>query len=118
MSNAAALAAVRRSWTIRSSVRATVTPPHCLYPADSPVSLFEFGVQLGGVLHQSGRALRGPQLPDQPGGVPGGAAGQLALFEQHDVGDAEFGQVVGDAGADHTAADDDDARTLGQFSGH
>ena len=28
--NASAVAAVRRSWVIRSSVRATITPPHCL----------------------------------------------------------------------------------------
>ena len=67
---------------------------------------FEFGVELGGVLHESGEALRGPQLSDQPGRVPGGARGELALFEQHDVGDAEFGEVVGDAGADHPTADD------------
>ena len=37
-SKAAAVAAVRRSATIRSSVRATIRPPHCRYPVASPVS--------------------------------------------------------------------------------
>ncbi len=38
MSYAAALAAVRLSWTIRSSVRATITPPTGRYPVARPVS--------------------------------------------------------------------------------
>ena len=50
----------------------------------------------------------GPHLADQPGGMPGGAAGELALLEQHDVAPAELGEVVGDARADDAAADDDD----------
>ncbi len=66
-------------------------------------------VQLGGVLDQAGAAFRGAQLADQAGRVPGGAAGQLALLEQQHVGPAELGEVVGDAGADHAAADDHDA---------
>jgi hypothetical protein len=45
--------------------------------------------------------------------VPRGAAGQLALLEYDDVGEAEFGQVIGDAGADDTAADDDDVGAVG-----
>ena len=68
------------------------------------------GVQLGGVLHQPGAALAGPQQPDQAGGVPGGAARQRALLEQHHVGPAELGQVVRRGAADHAAADDDDLR--------
>ncbi len=36
--------------------------------------LLEPGVQLGGVLHQPGAVLRGAQLADQAGRVPGGAA--------------------------------------------
>ena len=65
-------------------------------------------VQLAGVLDQPGAVLRGAQLADQAGRVPGRAAGQLPLLEQQHVGPAQLGQVVGDAGADHAAADDDD----------
>ena len=73
-------------------------------------------VQLAGVLHQPGAVLRGAQLADQAGRVPGGAAGQLPLLEQQHVGPAQLGQVVGDAGADHAAADDDDAGSPGDLS--
>ena len=48
-------------------------------------------VQLGGVLDQPGAVLRGAQLADQAGRVPGGAAGQLALLEQQHVGPAQVG---------------------------
>src|ERR1700730_2810625 len=44
--------------------------------------------------------------------MPGCAAGELALFEQDNVGEAELGQVVGDAGADDAAADDDDVGAI------
>ena len=66
-------------------------------------------VQPGRVLHQPGAGLRCAQLADQAGRVPGGAAGQLPLLQQQHVGLAQLGQVVGDAGADHPAPDDDDA---------
>ena len=92
--------------------------PALLVPGGQSGLVLEFGIELGGVLHQPGLALRCPQLADQTGGVPGGAAGQLALLEQHDVGEAELGQVVGDAGADHAAADDDDLGAVGQLGGH
>ncbi len=36
--NAAAAAAVRRSWVSRAGVRATISPPQRRNPADSPVS--------------------------------------------------------------------------------
>jgi len=42
----------------------------------------------------------------QPGGVPGGARGQFVAFQQHDIGPAGTGKVIGDRGADGTAADD------------
>ena len=79
----------------------------------------EPGVQLGGVLDQPGAALRGAQLADQAGRVPGGAAGQLALLEQQHVGPAQLGQVVGHAGADHAPADDHDPGPGGEgWAGH
>ena len=83
-------------------------------PGREPGLGLEPGVQLGGILHQLRQALRRAQLADQAGRVPGGPAGQLALLEQQQVGPAEPGQVVGDAGADHTAADDDHPGATGQ----
>ena len=50
------------------------------------------------------------QLPDQPGGMEGRAAGQLGPLQQHDVAPAEPGQVIGGGAADDAAADDDDSR--------
>ena len=67
----------------------------------------ELGVQLGGVLHEPRAALRRPQLPDESGRVPRRAGGQAALLEQEHVSPTEPGEVVGDAGADHAAADHD-----------
>jgi hypothetical protein len=52
------------------------------------------------------------QLPDQAGRMPGRAAGQLLAFEQHDVGPAELGQVIGHRAAGDAAADDDHAGIL------
>jgi hypothetical protein len=42
----------------------------------------------------------------------------LALLQQDDVGQTEFGQVVGHAGTDHAAADDDKAGAVGKLGGH
>ena len=63
-------------------------------------------VELGGVLHQAGPALRGPQRPHEPGGVPRRTAGEVPLFEEQHIGLAQLGQVVGHRRADHTPADD------------
>ena len=46
------------------------------------------------------------------GRMPGGAAGQLATFEQHHIGDADFRQVIGDRTAGDPAANDHDAGTI------
>ena len=89
-------------------------------PAALPVAGAQAGlgleplVELGGVLHEAGAALAGPQQPDQPGGVPGGAARQGALLEQQHVGLAEVGQVVGRRRTDDAPADDDDPGPGGQ----
>ena len=69
----------------------------------------EPGVQVSGVLAHPGRGLRHrPERDHQPGGVPGGAAGQPVALEQHDIGAALGCQVIGHRGADDAAADDDD----------
>jgi hypothetical protein len=52
---------------------------------------FEPGVELLGVLGEARQVLGGPELSDQAGGMPGGAAGELLALEQHDVAPAEPG---------------------------
>ena len=74
-------------------------------------------VELAGVLHQAGACLRGAQLTDKPGRVPGGAAREGALLQEHHVGPAQGGEVVGDARSDDAASDDDDAGAAGQGVG-
>ena len=69
--------------------------------------------QLGGVFGELGHPPRRAQLPDQPGRMPGRAAGELLALEQQHVGDAEPGQMIGDRAADDAAADDDDVRAGG-----
>ena len=78
-------------------------------PVDGLTGLgLEPSVQLDRVLEHARRVARRAQLADQSGGVPRGAVGELVLLEQHDVGLAHRGQVVGDAAADDAAADDHD----------
>jgi hypothetical protein len=56
------------------------------------------------------RVIVRAHLADQAGGVPGGAAAQPPLLEQHHLAPAELRQVVGHAHADDAAAGDDDLR--------
>ena len=77
----------------------------------------EPGVEVGGVFREPGPVLARLQLPDEPRRVPGGARGELLALQQHHVGPAELGQVVGDGAAGDAAADDDDAGGGGQI-GH
>ena len=56
-------------------------------------------------------------LPDQAGGVPRGPSREAPLLEHDHVTAPEGGQVIGDAGADNAAADDDDGR-LARKRGH
>src|SRR4030095_7028573 len=67
-------------------------------------------VESGAVAHEAGEIRGGPELAHQPRGMPGGAAGEAPLLQQHDVTPTETGEMVGDGGADDAAADDDGAR--------
>ena len=69
---------------------------------------FQPVVEVGGVGGQPGHVVGGPQAAHQAGGVPGSAAGERVALEHDDVGPAEFGEVVGDAGTDDATTDDDD----------
>ena len=89
--------------------------PTGLKPGRLPGLGLEPGVEVARVLAHLGRGLGGRAEGDhQPGRVPGGARGEPVALEQHHVLPAHVGQVVGDRAADDAAADDDDARALGQ----
>ena len=85
-----------------------------LVPAGAQAGLrLQARVQLAALQHQPGQRRVRAQLPDDPGRVPGRAAGELALLEQDDVGPAQLGQVVGHAAAHDPAADDHDLARCG-----
>ena len=64
-------------------------------------------VKIGGILRQPRHVGRAAQLADQPRRMPGGAAGQLLAFQQHDVGPACLRQMIGHRTAGNAAPDDD-----------
>ena len=70
-------------------------------------------VELDAVLAHPRRVARRARLPDETRRVPRRPAGELALLEQHDVRDAELGQVVRGRRAGDAAADDDHLRVGG-----
>ena len=78
---------------------------------------FQLDVEVGRILGQPGHVRGTPQLPDQPRRMPCGAAGQLPAFQQHDIGPARLGEVIGDRTAGDTAADDDRAGLGGKGHG-
>jgi hypothetical protein len=73
----------------------------------------ELAVERHGIHHQTGQRDASAQLSDEPRGVKGGAARELAAIDQDDIALAELGQVVRDRGAADAAADDHDAGALG-----
>ena len=75
---------------------------------------FQAGIEARRILRELGQIGGRAQLADEAGGVPGRAAGQALALQQHDVALAELGQMIGDRGADHPAADDDDFGVRGQ----
>src|SRR5262245_21424412 len=75
-----------------------------------PRLLLELCVQLCTVAIEFRQRCARTQLHHETGGVPGRAARERAALEQHNIGPAEFRQVIRDARADDPAADDHDAR--------
>ena len=67
-------------------------------------------VQVDRVLLQPRHVGVAVQGVHAPRGVPRAAGGQLLALEQHHVGPPGLGEVIEHAGADDTAADDDDLR--------
>ncbi len=87
-------------------------------PVATPVSASSLHVEIGRILGEPRHVLRAAQLPDQPRRVPGRAGGQLLALQQHDVGPAELGEVIGDRTAGDAAADDDGPRPGGNGGAH
>jgi hypothetical protein len=70
------------------------------------------------VFGKLGEIAGGAQLADKARGMPGGARGQLLALEEDHVGDAEFGQMISERGADDTAANDHDVSSMRQRFRH
>src|SRR5262249_33554559 len=82
-----------------------------LFPADGMAGfLFQAGVKPGALLVDTSHARSRPKASDHSRGMPGRAATDLVLLEQHDVLPAHQREVVGDTGAGDASADDDDTR--------
>ena len=81
-------------------------------PAGGEAGLgFEGLVEVRGVEVDLGHVEAADEVRDESGGVPGGAGGEFALFDEEGVGPAFVGEVVEEAGA-HGAASDDHALRL------
>src|SRR5262249_8303112 len=78
-----------------------------LFPPDGMASLsLQLRIELGGVLVDAGHTVAGAQAADQARRMPGGASGQLVLFQEYHLAPADLRQVISDAGPDHTATAD------------
>jgi len=84
-----------------------------LEPGRLPGLHLEFLQDRHRVLAQACMRLVGAHGADQPGRMPGGAATELDALQQHDVSPAEFCEMVGDAGTDDAATDDDRGGAFG-----
>src|SRR3972149_2795741 len=78
----------------------------------------ELAVEPGAVADELGEIARGPELPHEPGRVPGGAAAHAPLLEQDQVTPPELRQMIGDAAPDNAAAADHHPRMSGHARGH
>jgi hypothetical protein len=56
--------------------------PHLPHAGGDAGFLLELDVEIGGILREPRHVLGAAQLPDQAGGMPGRAAGQLLAFQQ------------------------------------
>ena len=87
-----------------------------LDPARVELAAAELPVQLDRVHHHLRQRHRRAQLAHETGRVERRAARELRAVEQDDVAPAQLGEVVGDRGPAHPAADDHAARGGGQLT--
>ena len=76
---------------------------------------FESCKQLTRVLGEHGHVSGRTQLSHQTCCMPCGAAGQFLPFQKKHIGPAQFGQMIGNAAADHTTTDDYDLGLFWKF---
>ena len=72
------------------------------------------GVQADVVVHHFSEGKGRSGLGNLPRRMPGGSGGQLCLLQQHHVSPAFMSQVIGQAAAHDTAADNDDPGLVGK----
>ena len=90
-----------------------------LFPAGGMAGLpFQTGVKFGAVLVDPGQRAGGAQASDQSGRVPGCAAGQSILLQQHDLIPSELSEMIRDAATGNAAANNDDSGLSGQRGIH
>ena len=65
-------------------------------------------IELDRMPQHARHVARGAELADQPRGMPGGAMGDAALFQDDDILFAHAGEMIGNRAADNAGADDDD----------
>ena len=82
---------------------------HVVQPAGHAGDLFQLFVKPDGIALQRGHVGVAVQGVKAACRVPCGAGGEFRAFDQHDVGPAEFGQVIQHGTADDTAANHDHA---------
>ena len=89
--------------------------PDRLEPGGHPGLGLEPGVEVAGVQPDAGAGLGGrAEAGHQPGRVPRRTAGEPVALDDHDVGPAFVGEVVGNRAPDHAATDDDDTGPVRQ----
>ena len=97
----------RRISCIRSGEDASRMPPHSTQPGGM-FGLLQLPVEVDRVHVHPGERRVGAQLADQARAVKRRTARQLRTIDEHDIGLAPLGQVVGDARAADTPTDDHD----------
>ena len=90
----------------RSQPQAAHLAPPRVYPG----LILEPPVEVDAQHHHSRQGLGRAQLPHQAGGVEGRSTRELGSLDQDGLPPPALGEVIGDAGAAHAAADDDGAR--------
>ena len=83
--------------------------PHLPHSGFDPGFCRQLDVKVSRVFGQTRHVGRPAQLPNQPGGMPCGARGQLLTFQKDNVLPAHLGQMIGHRAARDATADDDSA---------
>ena len=80
--------------------------PHLPHAGGNARLGLQLGVKFGRIFGQARHVLATAELTHQPCRMPCGATGQLFALEQHDIGPAQLGQMIGHRTTRDAAADD------------